>query len=138
MDQHLRLGLVGIKTKTVISQIWDLIETWRFHVYDPYDLPDNSISPPDKFIKPNPNSLSSRKAEKFKFEIDRKIVDRQTDRPKDRVIPTIRWLWIKSTSLKLYPRPTLFSVIKSLFPNRFMTAISGITESAHKSNPHTI
>ena len=83
----------------VISQLWDLIETWRFHVYDPYDLPDNSISPPDKFIKPNPNSVSSRKAEKFKFEIDRKIVDRQTDRPKDRVIPTIRRLWIKSTSL---------------------------------------
>jgi len=61
-----------------------------------------------------------------------------TDRPTDRVIYTIRWLWIKSTSLKLYLRPTLFSVIKSLFPNRFMTAISGIKESAHKSNPHTI
>ena len=61
-----------------------------------------------------------------------------TDRPTDRVIYGIRWLWIKSTSLKLYPRPTLFSVIKILFPNRFVTAISGITESAHKSNPHTI
>ena len=107
-------------------------------MYDPYDLPDNSISPPDKFIKPNPNSLSSRKAEKFKFEIDIKIVDRQTDRPTDRVIYTIQWLWIKNTSLKLYLRPALFSVIKSLFPNKFMTASSGIKESAHKSNPHTI
>ena len=48
-----------------------------------------------------------------------------TDRPTDRVIYTIQWLWIKRTSLKLYPRPAI-------------SAISGITELAHKSNPHTI
>ena len=44
-----------------------------------------------------------------------------------------KWSWPKSTFIKLYPRPTLFSFI-----NIFMIAISVITETAHKSNPHKI
>ena len=74
---------------------------------------------------------------------DRKIVDiskngEDLTRWTDRATYTIRCLQIKSISLKLYQRRTLFSFIKSLFPNRFIYAISGITESAHKSNPHTV
>ena len=36
-----------------LIQLWDLIETWGFHVVDLYDLPDCFISPCNKFIKPN-------------------------------------------------------------------------------------
>ena len=37
----------------VISQLWDLIETWGFPVDDSYDHPDSSMSPHDKFTKPH-------------------------------------------------------------------------------------
>ena len=36
-----------------ITQVWDLIETWGFHVDDPCDVPDIPISPYKKIIKPN-------------------------------------------------------------------------------------
>ena len=34
-----------------INQVWDLIETWGFRMDDPYDFPDNLLSPHDKFTK---------------------------------------------------------------------------------------
>ena len=36
-----------------ITQVWDLIETWGFHMGDPCVFPDNPISPHQKFTKPN-------------------------------------------------------------------------------------
>ena len=37
----------------VITQVWDLIETWGFHVDDPCDFPDIPIWPHKKITKPN-------------------------------------------------------------------------------------
>ena len=36
-----------------ITQVWELIETWGFHVDDPSDFPDIPISPHTKFTKSN-------------------------------------------------------------------------------------
>ena len=38
---------------TSVSQLWDLIETWGFHVDDPSGFPDIPISPHKKITKPN-------------------------------------------------------------------------------------
>ena len=43
-------------TLTIITPVWDLIETWGFRVDDPCDFPDNPIDGPiiphHKFTKP--------------------------------------------------------------------------------------
>ena len=40
-------------TMTMVSQLWDQIETWDFRVDDPCDFPDVPLSPHKKFTKPN-------------------------------------------------------------------------------------
>ena len=48
----------------VISPVWELIDTWGFHVDVPCDFPDIPISPHKKFTKPNTtqplNSFAAR------------------------------------------------------------------------------
>ena len=36
-----------------ITPVWDMIETWGFHMDDPRDFPDIPILPHKKFTKPN-------------------------------------------------------------------------------------
>ena len=51
ITQPLKNG--DVKKFLAITQVWDLIETWGFHVDDHSDFPYIPISPHKKFTKSN-------------------------------------------------------------------------------------